>query len=116
MRGGERWGIQPSAVRVPTGLGEVIDDLKNTVSPPPAFCLSPCVSMFYVLSTSLSACHFQNKIVKEMQRVEPDRLSLIQLAWIYPLVIGILFLPVSSAPHPTLLSSSSCSQASQSME
>lgn len=45
MCGGERRGIQPSAVRVPTGLGEVIDDLKNT-APPPAFCLFPCASMF----------------------------------------------------------------------
>lgn len=48
MRGGERWGIQPSAVRVPTGLGEVIDDLKNTVSPPPPSFLSFSLC-FYVL-------------------------------------------------------------------
>lgn len=64
-------------VRVPTGLG--VDDLKNTAPP---FCLSPCVSMFYVLSIPLSVCHFENKIVKAKQRVEPDRLSLIQLAWV----------------------------------
>lgn len=70
MRGGERRGIQPRAVRVPTGLGEVIDDLKNTAPPP-----------FYVLNTSLSVCRFQNEIVKGKQRVEPDRQAQVWESW-----------------------------------